>query len=295
MIEVILDASQLEVIEACPRKWYYDSIRNLTTLRTNPALTTGTFYHAVLQFYYSQPFPVTDHLKPTFEYAKLLADRGYEPENESNRWPEVRENKEFHLTRLRDYLIRWSHEDEAIRVVAVEKGFSYLLYEDTEKRFILEGMIDLIYRHPQMGLVVRDHKTQSRAYDKYPHCHQALNYLTATGGDYFEYNYIGLQKAPSPANFWHSEPFKPGPGVLDQWKRDVLRTFMEVYWIKRNELEVGTAWLREDLYARRKASCQTKFGMCQFHKICEVPETDPLYPNVFTAYKEKERRWKPWS
>lgn len=283
MIEIILDASQIEVIETCPRKWYYDTILNLTTRSENPALSTGSFYHSVLEFYYRN-YSDPARLRETFEFAK----------SNIHTVASVAADPEFHLERIKQYLIRWAAEE--VEVVAVEKGFSQLLYEDSERRYILEGMIDLVYRSKGL-LWVRDHKTQSRDYDKYPYCHQALNYLLATKADYFEYNYIGLQKNIGPNTFRHSDPFKAGPGVLDQWKLDVKSVFDSVarFTVAAESHWIDTVPDERIAYPKQRTSCQTKFGLCQFHKICEVPETDPLFNVTLSAYKRKERKWKPWA
>jgi hypothetical protein len=192
-------------------------------------------------------------------------------------------------------------EDDTSEILAVEQGFSTLLYEDEDRRYILEGVIDVLSRETQTGLTVTDHKTQSRFYDKYEYCHQALNYLSFTGADYFRYNYIGLQDKEGP-NTFRRVIFKPVEGMLGQWKKDVLRTFHSLYGMIKDigyEDIFGASKLVQigmgPNFPRRRAACHTQFGNCQFHRICETPDDHPLLPNVYTAYKEKEDRWRAWS
>lgn len=283
--EVILDASQIEVFEQCPRKWYYDHIMNITSKKTNPNLSTGTFYHEVLKVYYSTgKTPLSNGLRETVEFAMNLA--------KTTESPEVRKNPKFHLDRLRSYLITNLNEDDQSEVIAVEKGFSTVLYEDAAVRYILEGTIDLVSIEPKLGLTVTDHKTQSRFYDKYQYNHQALNYLAFTGAKYFRYNYIGLQDAQGP-NTFRRPIFQPHPGMLEQWKEDVRKTFdqMATYL---NSIDPDK-FSSEPTFPRRRTACDTKFGVCQFHKICQTPDNSKWIPVVLTAYKEKDKRWKPWA
>lgn len=278
VVEVILDASQIETFEACEYKWHFDHERNLTTPHPNPALSTGSYFHECLKFYYSQPQPLGNHIKPALEYARKLAiDPGH-----NRKWPEVRKDPKFYWERFRAYIFNWLHEDEQIEIIAVEKGFSYLLYEDTERRYILEGIIDLVAVKPRQGLVVIDHKTQSRFYDKYDFSHQPLNYFNFCQPDYFEYNYIGLQDNISD-NTFRRDIVKYGPGVLEQWKRDVFKTFQHFEECQRKKN-----------YPRRRAACKGQFGLCQFHRRCEVPDDSPLVQVIESYYVQKEQKWRAW-
>lgn len=292
MIEIILDASQITTFEACPRKWYYDHILNLTPARTNPSLSTGTWFHEVLRTYYTNlqhKVPLTDSLKQAQSYAEELAIGTRRKE-----WPRVKKDPKFHLDRLRSYLINHLWEDEVSEILAVEKGFSYLLYEDSSRRYILEGMIDLISIEPRMGLTVTDHKTQQRYDSIYENNHQVFNYLNFTSANYFRYNYIGQQEVQN-ANTFHRPIFKPHPGQLEQWKKDVLRTFREMEnFLVNPDLTVSSS--REDNFPRRRTACDaSKYGLCAFHKRCEVPDDSKWVPTVLTAYKEKEKQWRAWS
>jgi hypothetical protein len=317
MQEIILDASQIEVFEHCPYKWYLGYKKHLTPVLTNPALSSGTFYHEVLKYYYSQPLQPSqtrsaaigpslafaqDLIKATCvtEYLKELGVRSVD-------FPKVKKDPKFHYDRLKQYLISNMCEDDTSEVIACEQGFSSLLYEDGNRRYILEGMIDLISRERFTGLTITDHKTQSRYYDKYEVNHQAMNYLSFTGANYFRYNYIGLQDNEGP-NTFRRDIYKPRPGMIEQWRRDVLRTFHEMYSFIQdtrhstlhiidlpNGREEAGFEITNETFPRRRASCDTKFGVCQFHKICEEPDGSKYIPAILTAYKEKDIKWKAWS
>lgn len=186
-----------------------------------------------------------------------------------------------------------------MEIIAVEKGFSWLLYEDSTRRYILEGMIDLVSKKKPTGFTVTDHKTQSRLYDKYEYNHQALNYLNFTGASYFEYNYIGLQQE-SGINTFRRPIFKPAAGMLEQWKQDVKLTFDEMYSMVNNlgtrVVIPGSKYNPPDslFFPRRRSSCTTQFGTCAYHKRCQVPDNSKFVQIAESAYKEKDKRWIAW-
>lgn len=298
MIEIIMDASQIEQFEACPRKWYNDQVLNLTSVQTNTAMSTGTWFHEVLKLYETEGLlnpPVSKHIKKAVDFAVLLATGP-----DAVKWPRVKKDPKFHLDRLRAYLITHMAEDDSSEIVAVEKGFSTLLYEDAERRYILEGMIDLISIERTLGLTVTDHKSQSRAYEKYWVNHQVNNYLSFTGARYFRYNYIGQQATQNDQTF-RRPIYRPHPGALEQWRKDVLRTFqeMERYLTKQfnpwiEDIDLNSRPKRVNDFPKRLTQCQTKFGLCQFHKLCELPDDSPYREVVLKHYKQKEP-WKAWS
>lgn len=286
MLEIILDASQITAFERCPQLWYLDHIRNLTSTRTNPNLSTGSYFHEVLRTYYELGItnpPVSNNIAAAVDRAVFLAT----DIESAKRWPAVKAEPKFYIDRLRSYFVNHMTEDDNTEIIAVEKGFSWLLYEDSERRYILEGMIDLISVKPVMGLTVTDHKTQSRSDDIYEFNHQVMNYLAFTGANYFEYNYIGLQDAQN-KNTFRRPIYKPQPGQIEQWKKDVRTTFREMEQFLALEKQ-GEA------FPRRRASCSGKYGLCQFHKRCEIPDDSPYVQLVENgAYKEKEERWRAW-
>lgn len=295
MLEIILDASQIEAFERCPKLWYYNYVLNLEMAHPNPALSTGTYYHEILKYYYSNKLDLRGALLMAQDLANGV---------QNAKWPTVGKEPQFHYERIKNYLIKYRDDDELDEVIAVEQGFSTLLYEDSDRRYILEGQIDWIGTRKHMGLTIRDHKTQSRAYEKYEINHQVFNYMSFTGANYFEYNYIGLQDKISDATF-RRLIYRPHPGMLDQWKRDVKKTFDQMYEYKAeiadkqqdaylseenpDEVDVGEA------FPRRRAACDGKFGICQFKHICQVPDNSQWVPLVMSKYKQKDMAWKAWN
>lgn len=301
MIEIILDASQLTTFETCPMKWYLDHVRNLTSIHSNPALSTGSWFHEVLKFYYSlgkEAPPVSNHIRAALAYAQDLAIG-----SQSHKWKRVQKDPKFHLERLKSYFITNMNRDDSWEILAVEKGFSYLLYEDATRRYILEGMIDLITVEPRSGLTVTDHKTQSRYDELYPFNHQVTNYLNFTKAEYFRYNYIGQQETQN-QNTFHTQLFKlpinegDKQHYLDQWKVDIIRTFREMEsYLTVGHFQIESVNLLSLNFPRRRVACDSsKYGLCQFHRICEIPDSSHWQKVVIeSGYKQKEDVWKAWT
>lgn len=294
MIEISMDASQLEVFEPCPRKWYYAYNQNLIPLRSKRVFDVGSYYHSCLAHYYYL-FPplgtvlsLDDRLLSTINYctqSALLTKYHI---------VDVEEQK-FHRQRLLDYLMHWSTEDETMVPCAIEQGFSYLLYEDKYKRYILEGKIDLIAKLQPYGLIVMDHKTQSRKDDIWELNHQVMNYLnymrvTATEADYFVYNYIGLQDK-IPKEGMRRSIYKPHPNMLIQWSKEVIKTFDDMFEI----LSITGDNFRELSFNRHRSACSSKYGLCQFYKLCSVPDHSKWNDSVLSHYRIRDEKWRAWT
>lgn len=191
-----------------------------------------------------------------------------------------------------DYIYYWLHEDEPAQIIAVEQGFSWLLYESDNRRYILEGKIDLVWDKKPTGLTVTDHKTQSRKDDRWEFNHQVMNYLSFTKANYFEYNYIGLQDK-LPDGGLRRNIYKPQPGMLEQWQKEVKNTFdqMATYLNKEPAMTIESM----ESFPRRRAACSNKYGTCAYYKLCSVPDDSKFIPVVFSAYKEKDEKWRAWT
>lgn len=285
MIEVILDASQLELFESCPRKWYYSQVLNLTTISPYSPFDIGSYYHSVIAHYYT----MLKRTKSLSEALRSACDFAAQDTLLKKYHINDPDERIFHRRRLMDYINYYAHEDESLEIIAIESGFSYLLYEDENCRYILEGLIDLITINGPLGLIVMDHKTQSRKDDRWEFNHQVCNYLNFTKADYFVYNYIGLQQN-LPKDGFRRVIYKPPEGMLEQWLKEVLRTFDEMYnYVAAH----GIPELRE--FPRRRAACDSsKYGLCQYHKLCSIPDNSRFQNAVLSAYKTKEQ-WRAWS
>jgi hypothetical protein len=147
------------------------------------------------------------------------------------------------------------YAQENVTPIAVEKGFSKTIYEDAENHFVYEGRPDLVVKFPDGGIHIWDHKTQSRRESIYPFNNQALGYCWALNTNSFGYNYLVFTKE----NQIRREVFKFSQTQIDQWKEDTIKWFFRI------------KEARETSHYLRSWNCQGKYGICEFHKICEAP------------------------
>lgn len=282
-VEVMLDASQLGAFEPCPRKWYYAYVKNWESRLYSRALNVGSYYHEVLAFHYSNPSNIKEYPARTNE--TLLFARREDLFKQFGIM--LKEDRIFHLKRIQAYLFFWELEDQRATVVAVEKGFSRLLYESKDRRYILEGKIDLVVRRPNLGLCVEDHKTQSSRKDIWPVNNQVMNYFTYVKPDYFIYDYIGLADKINDKTF-ERKVFRPSLDQISQWEEDVIRAFDDMY----SYVKAGG---KECCFPRRRSACSATYGVCQFHKLCNVRDDSKFRPAMESAYKERDEKWRAWT
>src|SRR5947208_16161364 len=141
-----LDASQIYEFQMCPLLWYYHYKENLRLIGLAvDALDKGTLVHNLLDLYYGLRWeePKVSELIHaqeainSFKQSKIT--ESYFPN-------EFKELEEFLCLRFLLYVQRYQYQDFNLKIGSkpVELGFSKLLYEDDEVRFIVEGRIDLI-------------------------------------------------------------------------------------------------------------------------------------------------------
>src|SRR5574339_40587 len=167
-----------------------------------------------------------------------------------------------------------AYENETWIPLAVEKRFAIKIYENDKYTFIYEGQMDLVVSQDN-AVVIVDHKTQSRKYDIYPFNHQVMGYLYATKASQFVYNYIKFTKEDSlrrvPVIFTQAQ--------LDRWKDDTIEQFFR------------TAHAYEKKSFLRSWNCSTKYGVCDFHNVCEATSYNQQKWLLDTQFVKMKRRY----
>ena len=186
------------------------------------------------------------------------------------------------LTRFLDYQAQYS--GDSWEVLATEKGFSKVLWENEDVRFVYEGLIDLIVRTKDGLEYFIDHKTQNPRFTKdlLQDCNQFLGYAWASGirngiVDYTTWSTkVGKTTFRRPA-YYYSE------NKIEQWREDTI------YWFWRI-LE----HLRTQHYPRTRGSCDEKYGPCSYYEICKRTNEASQLMTIKTKY-DVEPRWEPWT
>jgi hypothetical protein len=229
-INIVLDASQLDLIQTCEYKYYLRHVLNRGPLITPEPLDKGTLVHIGKEFYYKA---LKDHF--TWEQALdagLVAMRERAANDsdldyaDTNRLIKIFEENVTH----------WKVFDQSIQIIAVEQAFSYVLYEDETFRLVSIGKIDLLFTDNTYENCPMDTKTYARDYPLLRLRNQFSNYALATNSNYLFVDRVGLhglpgevQKPKSPAEKHKRVPLFYDPLILESWKQNTIKWYLRHY------------------------------------------------------------------
>lgn len=152
------------------------------------------------------------------------------------------------------------YKNETLGTIAIEKGFSKVIYEDKFVYFAYEGTPDLVGYYPSIPILVMDHKSESRKSDIYTFNNQFLGYCFGVGTEIGQINYFGLQETGKPEEWFRRTTIDFKKEQIDAWKADTIKWFYRI------------AQARKSKDFLRTHQCEGKYGVCQFHKLCEITE-----------------------
>ena len=287
---IILDSTQISDFLTCPMLWHLRHEEHLASKHgQSEPIRAGSFGHILLEHYYKNTVTQTSKA----EAARLAIAHANSVAVEFNLQTDL---YKLIINRFNMYWMRWS----ALRDITpnaddsgplVERGFSYLLHEDQDIIFVLEGKIDVIGQYAGQP-VFMDHKFQFRRRDLFRKRIQFRNYALVTGLTTGVINYIRLTKEISDTTF-SRDVVTLMANEHEWWKSELINIFTQV------ALARGFGD-----YLRNWDSCEGKFGYpCDFTTsdgrlgICESMHDEQLVKyikeNQYITIQESER-WKPW-
>lgn len=174
------------------------------------------------------------------------------------------------------------YRSENIQPLAVEQGFSKVLYEDPWHLFIYEGRIDFVGKFPtDRARYWVDHKSESRKEDLNQCSFQFLGYswgLNTTNG---LINYVGFQESKGPSEAFRRTIVNHSHDIIQGWKEDVIQIYFRIANAKRH-----------GYYVKNRNTCKPyACSQCQFYELCEQTnprKRDAIIRNDFVT------RIKPW-
>lgn len=293
-----LDASQISEYLTCPLKWYYDyylrlSLPEIESKRTAP--DKGTLVHLLLDWYYTAKQDGADN-----NDAAIVASKKFILQEETSRLFKkgvinkdgklemtAKELETFLVERFFAYALRWPN-DFNVPKGGIELGFSKLLYENDQVKFIVEGRIDLMDKMNNGLMAVVDHKTQERAVNLYGHKIQFKTYAWAANVNYAWVNYFRLQKKYEEGNTFRRELIYFTPAELQDWAIRMEAVFWEIY----NMLQDAPRLFEMN---RNDAACGGAYDSnpCQFTPLCEEYNWEMKERKKTSRYITKEA-WTPW-
>jgi len=193
------------------------------------------------------------------------------------------EDDRLHIaSRLMGYFNKYRCEKN-MDIIAVEKGFSKVIYEDKFHLFVYSGRPDLVCNFGgNFGIGAMDHKSESRKNDIADFNNQFVGYSWSLGATTGITNYIGLQKDAKDNEVLRREAYTFTPNQIDKWKSDTIDWY---YRITRSI--TGKKFLRS-------WNCENKYGKCMYYNICTsgtVAEEKMKLDRDFIKLDKPYRSW----
>jgi hypothetical protein len=265
---LILNSHALTDFQHCEMKHLLRDVVSIIPTERKRAFEKGSLISRLLANYYYRK------MKGKNPYAKIL--------NPMITWPLAEKLLGFSREDAKQFayvLVEYHNQYKNCQWIplAVEKGFSKVLYEDNDNLFIYEGKPDLIAKVGQ-DIIGIDHKHQSKMYNIFEHNNQALGYAWALDLKYFVYNYIKFTKEDK----FRRPTYQFSSEQLQQWINDTTEWFFR---IKRS--------LTHRNFCRNWSACQDKYGLCDYTQICTQPNSNVKDWIIKSKFKQvkKYRSW----
>lgn len=267
---LILNSHSLSNFQACETRHLYSDIISVKGNGRNSHAEVGTEVARWLEMYYSQKIRgKSSKLKALFN-ADLWYKRFIERIDKCSM-----EDSRKYLSVCMAYAKHYQFE--TWEPIAVEKGFSKVLYEDNENLFLYEGRPDLFGRNQTYDFVA-DHKCQFREYDIYPYSNQPFGYLWALGVKEFVYNYLKILKKDFE---FRRTPITFEQRAIDNW----VGVTTEWYFRLKNSIE------RKSFLP--SSQCTTQYGKCAYTSLCECT-TDAQRMFVINTNFQIKKKYRSW-
>jgi len=272
-LTLILNSHSLSYYQKCEKLYEYTTIRNLEQIEEIYPFTRGSLISKILELWYR-----AKKLSYSKERLEDLEFKLYKIVFRSKSLKE--DDRTLISARLQEYFEKYRLE--TYKVIAVEKGFSKILYEDDYVLYIYEGKPDLVVDFgPNLGIGPIDHKSESRRNDIYPFNNQILGYCWSMDSKIGMYNYIGLQNDDQNGKVLRRETLTFSENQINQWRDDTIQWFHRILR-SLNSKNYLRSW-----------NCQGVYGVCSFSKVCEMPTENGKLVKIKNLFKEREpyRSW----
>lgn len=282
-IVLALDSHQLNDYQMCKQKGWLANVEHLVQLTDRKSFRLGTFIHDMLHRMgrarmNRREFTDTQLLQMC--YKRIARCKAF-----------TQDERMFQMQKITQYYAIEKHQP--YQIIGNEVGFSKVLYENNDVRFIYQGRIDRIDRVPKERIISWvDYKTQTKDYRIFSNSNQFIGYSWALGTNYGFIQFYGLQKEKEPRECFKRQSLFHSSEIIEQWKHDTITTFHEI----ASRAPFGAA-----AFERRRCACSNfdfntfDINTCEYLKICDnAPYGNDMVERIKrTSYKKVE--WHPWS
>jgi len=268
-VNIILDASKIDLFETCPARYNFRHNHNkgLSIAHKAKSLDLGSLAHEGLGVYFtllSEGKHYDDRMQACLMKIREISSNP----DESNSEPE---EVNLLLRAVEESCDYWRSEDEnCLEILAVEQPFAYELYEDDSVRIIISGKIDLLVnfhgigRNSSYDKLPIDHKTYSRDNMLLRKSNQFINYSAAVGSNYLVVNRIGLQKTLKTEEKFKRLPLSYDPTYIADWKRNLTTMLLNEY----------LTCVASEAWPEKPTSCNKFNRLCEYYSICDSSGQD---------------------
>jgi hypothetical protein len=265
-----LNSHSLSYFQQCEAQYQYSTIFSVEKLGSKIKMDQGILYAQYLEAYYR------NKIRPKRYTSRYLGNAPAWINRITKRLGYSNSDSRKLFGAMLDYTIHY--QAESWIPLAIERGFSRIIYEDSDNRFIYEGRPDFVGLDATDGdLIVSDHKTQGRSDSFYPHNNQALGYLWNYEAKNFIYNYIVLNKTTE----FRREIFTIQRNQIDAWVSDTTEWYFRV----------KAAMERKSFL--KSLNCQGRWSICPFTLVCERPTLEQKLYTIQAQYT-KRKPYRSW-
>jgi hypothetical protein len=298
LTRLTLDNSILNVFATCPRKFLYRKILNLVPLKSSPALSFGTAFHAGLEAYYTG-LDAVSVLKAFADAARLSSSSlAHTRKDAKEKGMKEEHSLEFGLDLMMKYMDRYPLIAENFRIMQtsdgkpmLEKGFALYLHNG-----ILIGKMDGV---TDLGDLLENKTTSAyispEFLAQYTVNNQVSLYLAALR------DLLGRRPTRCLMNIIMVKDYKKQTEQQDAqlFRRCVVsRTDSQLdQTIRQLEFRINQVknFLRigfDAFYQNAPDACTFKWNTCEYMPLCQSQEADLIEMIWHGNYKEEE--WIPY-
>lgn len=278
-ITLILDALTLDAFQSCMEKGNLSFLQNYTYKDKDdlPAgITKGLIIHEALAVYNKARID-----KKPFAECALLGTKSILANPLLNE-----ELSLLLLSKFSEYCIYY--RDDNVVPVAIEQGFSRVIYQDQHHLFIYEGRPDFVgysRKDSKKILFARDHKIETIRKDLAQYRNQFMGYCWYLKSLHFEVDYIGLQKNREPSIAFKRNVLVYSPRQIRDWKQNTVNWFFRVLECREHYRHI----------LKSLSSCDSKYGRCKFYDVCNASSPAKRDRILKEKFKIRKEPWSAWN
>lgn len=269
-----LDSHTYSEFLNCEKLHELATINQWQSKSVNFAQSRGTHIHNLLYIFYKMKLrkkPFEKCVKRGLLYLKLIGKQ---------------QKIEDWLMLQRKYVEYCGYyRGESIYPLAVEKGFSKVLYEDAHFLFIYEGRIDFVgkFQNDPLRYWV-DHKSENQKEDLNPDSNQFIGYSWAMGTTNGLINYIGFQDSKGPSEAFRRTIVTHKREQIEEWKQETIYNYFRL-----------ANTYRHGIFTKTRTHCKRyKCRPCAFIEVCRQTNARKIELLLESEFVKREVPWRAW-